>query len=119
MVLDVKSVNAQKIIFLQVNSYHQSRVDNRECHHSAMLAVIISSFARSSRGTMVHLKPTGRLREQLPSKSHLQYTFTFYVQSSVPGVGTAVFERDRNFVTEFIFRRADVKHGEDARNRDE
>ena len=39
--------------------------------------------------------------------------------SYIPRVGAAVFERDGYFVPVLVFRRADVKHGEDARKRDE
>ena len=39
--------------------------------------------------------------------------------SHVPRVGPAVFEGNGYFVPVLVLRRADVKHGEDARKRDE
>ena len=44
-----------------------------------------------------------------------KYVGRFYV----PRVGAAIFERDGDFVPKLVLGRADVKHGEDARERDE
>ena len=45
-------------------------------HHPAMLAAIMSSFAWSSRGTMVHRKPNGRL-ERRKEFGHQLVFFSF------------------------------------------
>ncbi len=94
--------------------------------HPAMLAAMMTSFARSSRGTMVHRKPSGRLERRVGGTLAIfvfctddRPTVTMCGLSYVPRVGPAVFECNGYFVPILVLRRADVKHGEDARKRDE